>query len=339
MSPHRAPKVIVGLLALGVSSAALAADPPVKPVAVSEGPAPALPSMIDFAAGVRLQSDYNFRGITQSNHAPSLQTYFETQLFDNFLYGGFATYKTDLPTRPTLEMDLTAGIRPKLGPLQFDFGVIYYFYPNERRFLNPFAPTEFALPDGTTFTGPSILTPANTDFLEFAGKVSYTYQDALTLGANVFHTRDWLGSGAPATYVSGTAKYTLPEGLFSGLPAGFAISGELGRYALGTTSFTLGSVRLPDYTYWNAGVSYTYKNLTLDLRYHDTNLDKRECFTLTTDPRGVFTGSGRSNWCSTAFIATVSLDITSKEPGIFAGDNAAPTAPPKEASAGGAAIR
>jgi hypothetical protein len=28
---------------------------------------------------------------------------------------------------------------------------------------------------------------------------------------------------------------------------------------------------LPDYTYWNAGVSYTWKNLTADVRYHDTN--------------------------------------------------------------------
>ena len=55
-----------------------------------------------------------------------------------------------------MEQDLTAGIRPKLGPLQFDLGVIYYNYPNERRLFGP---------DG------AILTPANTGYRELAGKV------------------------------------------------------------------------------------------------------------------------------------------------------------------------
>jgi uncharacterized protein (TIGR02001 family) len=255
------------------------------------------------ALGARLQSNYIFRGISQSNNDPSLQTYWEMQFFDNFLYAGFATYKTDLPTRPTMEQDLTAGIRPKLGPLQFDLGVIFYNYPNERRLFGP---------DG------AVLTPANTDFLEFAGKVSYTYQEALTLGANVFYEGNWLGTHANATYASLTAKYNLPEGILGGLPSGFALSGELGHYWLGTTSPQLGSVRLPDYTYWNAGLSYTWKNFTVDLRYHDTDLSKQACFTLTTDPQGVFTGSGRSNWCGSAFVATASFDFNTKDPGIFA---------------------
>jgi uncharacterized protein (TIGR02001 family) len=255
---------------------------------------------VDFIFGARIQSDYNFRGISQSNRKPSLQGYFEAQAFDNLLYAGIAAYQVDLPTRPGAEIDLTAGIRPKFGPLQFDFGGIYYFYPNERRLIDDL---------GTYYS------VGNSDFLELAGKVSYTYKESLTVGANVFHAWDWLGSGARATYVSGTLKYTIPEGP---LPAGFAVSGELGHYMLGTTSPQLGSVRLPDYTYWNAGVSYTHKNLTLDLRYHDTNLSKRECFALSGDPKGILTGSGRSNWCGEAFIATLAVDFTASQlPGIF----------------------
>jgi uncharacterized protein (TIGR02001 family) len=279
---------------------ALAADLGEPPPKTLPPAATATSTPIDFVFGARVQSDYNFRGISQSNRRPSPQGYFEAQAFDNLLYAGIAAYKVDLPTRPGAEIDLTAGIRPKLGPLQFDFGVIYYFYPNERRLVDQL---------GTYYS------VANTDFLELAGKVSYTYQEALTVGANVFHAWDWLGSGARATYVSGTVKYTIPEGP---LPAGFAVSGELGRYFLGTTSPQLGSVRLPDYTYWNAGLSYTYKNLTLDLRYHDTNLSKRECFTVSGDPKGIFTGSGRSNWCGEAFIATLAVDFTASQlPGIF----------------------
>ena len=75
---------------------------------------------------------------------------------------------------------------------------------------------------------------------------------------------------------------------------------------------------LIDYTYWNAGVSYTWKNVTLDLRYHDTDLNKNACFINTTDPKGVFSGTGRSKWCSEAFIATLSVDFTASQLGIFA---------------------
>jgi hypothetical protein len=67
----------------------------------------------------------------------------------------------------------------------------------------------------------------------------------------------------------------------------------------------------------HAGISYTYKNVTLDLRYHDTDLNKTECFLNTTDPRGLFTGSGQSNWCGTRFIATLSADFTASALGVF----------------------
>lgn len=312
--------VIALAASAGLSTGALAADL----TAVKEvPPAPAAASQpVDFTFGTRLQSDYNFRGITQSNHGPSLQGYFEMQLLDNLLYAGIAAYKTDLPTHPPMEMDLTAGIRPKLGPFTFDFGVIQYYYPHEGALFDP------------TTTPPTRLTVANTDYLELAGKVSYTHADVLTLGANVFYAYDWLGSGADATYVSGTVKYLLPDTVF---PAGFAVSGEFGHYFLGRTSFQTGSIELPDYNYWNVGLAYTYKNATLDLRYHDTDLNSRQCFTLTADPRGYFTGSGRSNWCNTAFIATLSFDFTMSTIGaLFEPEKPAPA---KEAAAGGVGIR
>ena len=134
----------------------------------------------------------------------------------------------------------------------------------------------------------------------------------------MFYAWDWLGTGAPGTYVNGTAKWTIPENTFAGLPSGFAISGELGHYSLGRVNPWLGGADLKDYLYWNAGISYTYKNVTLDLRYHDTDLNKTECFLNTTDPRGLFTGSGQSNWCGTRFIATLSADFTASALGVFA---------------------
>jgi uncharacterized protein (TIGR02001 family) len=282
--------------------AALAADPAAPKTIPDSAASESKP--IDFAFGFRLASDYNFRGISQSNRDPSPQAYGELQLFDNLIYAGVAGYRVDLATRPGAEIDLTAGFRPKWGPLSFDLGVIYYYYPGERRLVDAAA--------GTIFT------PANTDFLELAGKVSWAIDSQWTLGAGVFHAWDWLGSGAPATYANLTAKYTLPDNLLGVIPSGFAVSGELGHYSLGTTAALYGSVRLPDYVYWNAGVSYSYKAATLDLRYHDTDLSKKDCFINTTDPKGVANGTGRSNWCGAAFIATLSFDTTASQLGIFA---------------------
>ena len=81
---------------IGFSSLLLAAAPAVAADVVAPAVVPKeLPAeakaerseLIGFAFGARLQSDYNFRGISQSNHEPSPQTYGEVQLFDNFLYG------------------------------------------------------------------------------------------------------------------------------------------------------------------------------------------------------------------------------------------------------------
>ncbi|KAA2237309.1 TorF family putative porin [Salinarimonas soli] len=276
---------------------ALAADVPATPVAVVPVAVAPAASMFDVAFGAKLLSDYNFRGISQTDRKPGVAGYVEFQAFENFVYAGIAGYSVDLATKPDAEIDLTVGIRPKLGPFTFDFGVIQYWYPNERRLV-----------DATGLA----LTPGNTDFTELAAKVSYSYEDKIILGANIFHAWDWLGSGATGTYASGTAKWNLP------FLEGLAVSGELGHYWLGTVSPYLGGINLPDYFYWNAGVSYTYKNVTLDLRYHDTDLSKSECFLLTADPRGFSSGSGRSRWCSQTFIASLSVDLTASALGVFA---------------------
>jgi hypothetical protein len=72
----------------------------------------------------------------------------------------------------------------------------------------------------------------------------------------------------------------------------------------------IGSVKLVDYAYWSAGVGFTKNNVTPDLRYQNTYLGKGECFVNMTDPGGIISGTGRSNRCSAAFVATLSLDFT-----------------------------
>src|SRR5688500_17414708 len=124
---------VAAALALA-SGAAQAADPAPRRAPAPAAPAPA-PSttFYDFTFGVRLTSDYNFRGISQSDREFGPQAYAELQLWDNLLYAGITGNRVKLPTDPAAEIDLTAGIRPKFGPLTFDFGVIHYYYPHEEQ--------------------------------------------------------------------------------------------------------------------------------------------------------------------------------------------------------------
>ncbi len=285
-------------------SASLAAAAQGADLADKKGaPPPAVPTVtwFDIAVNIKGQTDYNFRGISQTDRKPGIGGGAELQIYDNLFYAGIYGSSVDLATRPSAEVDFYGGIRPKFGDLAFDLGVMQYYYPREKQLID--------------WTG-VYWTPKNTDFTEVYGKVSYVFAGSLTLGGNVFYAWDWLGTGADGTYASVTAKYALP------FLEGLSVSGELGHYWLGRTNQAIWSTapptNLPDYTYWNAGLSYNWKNVTADLRYHDTTLSKTECFALTADPGGIASGSGRSKWCGAAVVGTLSFDITASSLGVFA---------------------
>ena len=70
------------------------------------------------------------------------------------------------------------------------------------------------------------------------------------------------------------------------------------------------------YLNWDAGLAFTWKVFTLDLRYYDTNLTKAQCNVFTSDQGATFApgnvtaqnpGGLGSNWCGAAFIAKLSV--------------------------------
>jgi uncharacterized protein (TIGR02001 family) len=294
----------LALAAALMAGPALAADLVVK---AKPAPSPA-PNWWEIAYGGALMSDYNFRGISQSDRGVSGTAYVEgrANLSSMFqIYGGFQAWATKLPTDPIGEFDVYGGLRATFGPVVFDFGAIYYWYPNETQLF--FADAGLTTVSPTNF-GFGAFTLRNTDFWEVYGKVTWTANDWLTLGGYVYYSPDWLQTGADGTYAGATVKLTAPSAWFPS-DWGAYISGEVAHYWFGTPDpfFTLPFV---DYTYWNAGLALTYKVFTLDLRYHDTDLNRSECFALTGDPSGVATG--RSKWCGQTFIAKLSFDATLK---------------------------
>lgn len=268
-------------------------------------------ALIGFAFYSQYATDYNFRGVSQSNRQGSYQTFFEMQLLNNLAYAGFYTWQARLPSQPDFEFDLVAGVRPTFGKFSFDLGVTYYYYPNEKRILNA--------------GNGAFLTTANNDFIEYAAKGLYQVNPELVVGANVFYAPSFFGQHYEATYTAGTIAYTLPASWFSFLPetyaGGFAMSGEGGHYFLGAAKssaygFTP-SVNIASYNYGNVGLSYTYKNILVDLRFHTTDLTPRDCYTFTGDYRGVLNG-GRSGWCGDAIIGSIRWQASTANPGVYA---------------------
>lgn len=291
------------LAASVLSSGAYAADLGTQP------PAPAAPAASTdgfyYAFGGKLQSDYISRGITQTNHEPGATAYGELHynIGDTQLYTGTQIWSVKLPTDPVAEVDLYGGVRQTFGPVTVDVGGIYYEYPNntQQYFVNS---------SNLTLMHPAVgyvpTTAADPSYLEIYAKPSWTVNDTLTVGANLYYSPNWTDVGATETYLSGTAKVSLPSN--------FSVSGELGHEFLGTSSATYGPTAYVSYTTWNLGVSYVYKVFTFDVRYYGTDLSASACYTDASDPHGdplYSAGNLKSDWCGNRVMASLSFDLTS----------------------------
>jgi len=317
-----------------VSAPALAADMAVK--AVKAPPPPAFEPW-DLAFGSAIMNDYIFRGVTQSNHKPSVAAYFEPRYNINKdvqLYLGLSGESISFPNRAAAEIDIYGGIRPTFGMFAFDFGLWGYLYPGGQCFnagavpgMPGFSPACIA--NGNLPVNGNVA-KKDASFFEAYAKVNVTLNDQWQIGANEYYSPNFLNLGAWGNYASLTAKWTAPGTIFGTSGIGMYISGEVGRQWLGTSDSFYGvvsplgnfaaGVPEPSYNTWNVGVGFTYKVFTLDLRYSDTSLSKASCNVFTSDyatrsfsPSFITPtnpGGFGSNWCGAAGIAKLSADLT-----------------------------
>ena len=188
---------VVAALAMTAAAPAFAADMPVK--AKPMAPA-AAPSPWDVLFGTAFTTDYELRGVSQSNHKPAVQGYFELDytatdwlklyagVWGSSLYTGFADAEFDITRRRAASAGATSASIS---------GYVYYEYP-----------------DGMRHNGFG-------SFGEFYAKPSYKVADWLTIGGvidggnnfnnKVYAAPDcvWVGN-ADADYYSGNAVITLP---------------------------------------------------------------------------------------------------------------------------------
>jgi len=334
--------LLAAVLLAMVTGSGLAADMPVR--ALKASPPSAFDPWFDpwdIAFGGGIMSDYIFRGVTQSNHKPSAAAYFEPRYNitrDLQLYIGASAESISFANRAAAEVDIYGGIRPIFGAVAFDIGVWGYLYPRGR------------CVDGTTLTGGipgGSVCPVSTNtiflvsgnvmkkdvnFFEVYGKMNYAVNDNWQFGINEYYSPNFLNTGAWGNYTSITGKWTAPSAMFGTSGFGMYVSGEFGRQWLGTSDSVYGTtfaapgfagpfpngIKYADYNTWNIGIGFTYKVLTLDLRYSDTTLSKADCNAFTSDFRAGFNGSFSginpsgvgSNWCGAAGITRLSFDLT-----------------------------
>jgi uncharacterized protein (TIGR02001 family) len=305
---------LAAIAALAVTAApAFAADMPVKGVrAIAPPPPPAW----DIAFGSAVASDYIWRGVTQSNHNPSVAAYFEPRYNVNKdlqLYAGLGGASISFPNRAAAEVDFYAGFRPTFGKFAFDIGVWYYWYPGGQEF-------SAVSPQGAIPVNGNVA-KKDWSFWEFYAKLNYALTDQIGLGAFVYYSPNVLNTGADGIFFGGNVKYTFATFANGVQPY---ISAEAGYWDLGTSDSFYGNANFPggipyaSYATWNVGIGWTWKVFTLDLRYIDTDLSKAECNAFTSDHTATFTGDFSnintggfgSNWCGARFVARLSADLT-----------------------------
>jgi hypothetical protein len=316
--------------AVALATPALAADMKLK-----AAPPPPPPSPWDLAFGAGLTSDYIFRGISQSNHNPSVNAYFEPRYNVSpylQLYAGVAGSSISFPNRAAAEIDGYAGIRPTFGPLSLDFGGIVYWYPGGTCYNGSLAPVfgTDCLENGYLPVNGNVIKKDLT-FWEVYAKASYAVNDQVSIGGTAFYSPSVLNSGANGTYVTGGAKLTAPS---AAMPEGWGLylSGDAGKWFLGTSdAFYCTQVGVPgctapfpngipykSYTTWNVGIAITKSVFTLDFRYFDTDMNKGDCNAFTSDNTARFTGDFTSinpggfgsSWCGATFVVSGRADLT-----------------------------
>lgn len=198
-----------------------------------------------------LMTDYVFRGISQNQEDPSW--FVGADASYGIVYVGIWAAKVGQPfTSSDAEFDIYAGITPELGPVSFDFGVIYYGYANQTANVD-------------------------VDYWEFKAAASGDILPKLNAGVKYYYSPEDTFEIGESHVVEGTLAYSLPQ-VWVFEPS---ISGLVGYKENPDLNF--------DYTYWNAGIELAVEKLSLDFRYWDTDTDVIVNGRNLSDERFVFT--------------------------------------------------
>jgi uncharacterized protein (TIGR02001 family) len=197
---------------------------------------------LSYNAGVA--SDYIFRGISNTN--TNGQVFGGIDATYGIGYAGVWTSNVDFGTsNPDQEVDLYAGVKPTVGAVSLDLGVIYYGY----------------LKDKAPETNGQTAFPGSFSYVEVKAAAS-TAVGPGTVGAAVYYSPEFPGKGGEALYYELNGSAPLGEKL--------TLSGALGRQEVDAATYYGGVT--DSYTTWNLGVTAAITDhVSADVRYSDTD--------------------------------------------------------------------
>lgn len=200
----------------------------------------------EFSANVSLTSDYVFRGVSLSDNGPAIQGGFDYS-YNLFYAGVWASNVTE-----GVEIDLYAGVTPTTGPVEWDLGVIGYFYPG----------ADDDIPESGPGADDAV---GEFDYFEFMVAPSIALSEQVSLGAGLYYAPENYGETGNALYLEVNGGFTVSDQLEFTAAFGNQSIDDLD----GPNS---GSVE-DDYNTWNIGGTYALHGFELDLRYHDTDIE------------------------------------------------------------------
>lgn len=151
----------------------------------------------DTSANVAFTSNYVWRGVSQSDGDFAVQGGADWSN-DLFYAGTWASSVGDSAATPgaDAELDIYGGVRPTLGPVTFDLGLVGYLYPSG---------------------------DADFDWMEFKLGASFAPIEPLTLGVTAYLSEEAFNiSDNEGTYLEASAAYAFTDA--------FSVSGAFGNF-------------------------------------------------------------------------------------------------------------
>ena len=198
----------------------------------------------EVSGNIALTTDYKFRGISQSDSAPSVQGGFDIA-FDNGAYigtwGAAVDFDCAIDTcgglNGGIELDYYAGFASDISDsVSFDIGYIYYDYPQDEGLLG--------------------------DYGEIYGSLSFG-----DFGIGMNYSDEYWGETGKFTYTYATYSMALSESVALDLLIGSGDYDEAG-YLDGAT----------EHMNWSVALSTSAGGLDFAITYEDTDLDKEDAY-------------------------------------------------------------